>query len=138
MEPWIGFAMIAAVFITIRDYVSLDLIRRYSYINYVVYTNIFIFIGTMIYVYINDVPLIQPNSKDMMVILLRVFIACLIIDPSIFYAMKYCKNPSYAKSIISLNTLFLFIAALIFLKGKLSMKGGAGVLSMLFGSYLLS
>jgi drug/metabolite transporter (DMT)-like permease len=138
METWVGFAITAAIFITIRDYMSLNIIRKYSYINYIVYANILVFIGTMLYVYFADVPLIQPNVKDMMIILLRVFIVYIIIEPAVFYAMKYCKNPGYAKSIINLNTLFIFMVAIFFLKEKLTVKGVLGICSILFGSYLIS
>jgi drug/metabolite transporter (DMT)-like permease len=138
MESWVGFAIIAAVFITVRDYLSLDIIKKYSYINYIVYANIFVFIGTMIYLYFTDVPLIKPNTKDMMIILMRIFIVYLIIEPAIFYALKYCKNPGYAKSIINLNTLFIFMVAVFFLKEKLTIKGVMGIISILFGSYLIS
>ena len=138
MEPWVGFAIIAAVFITVRDYLSLDIIKKYSYINYIVYANIFVFIGTMIYLYFTDIPLIKPDTKDLLIILMRIFIVYLIIEPAIFYAIKYCKNPGYAKSIINLNTLFIFMVAVFFLKEKLTIKGVMGIISILFGSYLIS
>ena len=138
MEPWVGFAIIAAVFITVRDYLSLDIIKKYSYINYIVYANIFVFIGTMIYLYFTDIPLIKPDTKDLLIILMRIFIVYLIIEPAIFYAIKYCKNPGYAKSIINLNTLFIFMVADFFLKEKLTIKGVMGIISILFGSYLIS
>jgi len=138
MEPWIGFAIIAAVFITVRDYLSLGIIKKYSYINYIVYANIIVFIGTMIYLYFSDIPLIQPNKKDLLIISMRLFIVYLIIEPAVFYAIKYCKNPGYAKSIINLNTLFIFMVAIIFLKEKITVKGVAGILSILTGSYLIS
>ena len=138
MESWVGFAIIAAVFITVRDYLSLDIIKKYSYINYIVYANIFVFIGTMIFLYFTDIPLTKPNTKDIMIILMRIFIVYLIIEPSVFYAIKYCKNPGYAKSIINLNTLFIFLVAIFFLNEKLTMRGILGIISILFGSYLIS
>jgi len=138
MESWVGFAIIAAVFITVRDYISLDIMKKYSYINYIVYANIFVFIGTMIYLYFTDTPLIQPNKKDLLIILVRIFIVYLIIEPAVFYAIKYCKNPGYAKSIINLNTLFIFMVAILFMKEKITIKGVMGIISILFGSYLVS
>ena len=138
MEAWVGFAITAAIFITIRDYISLNIIKKYSYINYIIYANIIVFIGTMIYVYFADIKLVKPNTKDLLIILLRLFIVYIIIEPAIYYAMRYCKNPGFAKSIINLNTLFIFMLAIFFLKEKLTMKGVLGILSIIFGSYLIS
>ena len=138
MEPWIGFAITAAIFIAIRDYISLNIVKKYSYINYIIYANIFVFIGTMLYVYFSDVKLVKPDTKDLLIILLRIFIVYIIIEPAIYYAMKYCKNPGYAKSIINLNTLFIFMLAVFFLKEKLTLKGVIGVSSIILGSYLIS
>jgi drug/metabolite transporter (DMT)-like permease len=138
MELWVRFAIIAAVFITVRDYMSLSIIKKYSYINYIIYANIFVFIGTMMYVYFTGTKIMKPTNKEMLIILMRLFIIYLIIEPAIFYAMKYCKNPGYAKSIINLNTLFIFIVAIFFLKEKLTFKGVLGILSILMGSYLIS
>ena len=138
MEPWIGFAITAAIFIAIRDYISLNIVKKYSYINYIIYANIFVFIGTMLYVYFSDVKIVKPNTKDLLIILLRIFIVYIIIEPAIYYAMKYCKNPGYAKSIINLNTLFIFMLAVFFLKEKLTLKGVIGVSSIILGSYLIS
>lgn len=138
MEPWIGFAITAAIFIAIRDYISLNIVKKYSYINYIIYANIFVFIGTMLYVYFSDVKIVKPDTKDLLIILLRIFIVYIIIEPAIYYAMKYCKNPGYAKSIINLNTLFIFMLAVFFLKEKLTLKGVIGVSSIILGSYLIS
>ena len=84
MEQWIALAMIAAIFITLRDYMSLDIIRKYSYVNYIVYANVFVFIGTMIYVYMSGVDLVKPKTKDLFLILLRIFIVYMIIEPAIY------------------------------------------------------
>ena len=60
-----------------------------------------------------------------------------IIDPSIYNSIKNCDNPGYAKSIISLNTLFVFLMTAYFYKSKLDSKKGCGILLMLGGSYLV-
>ncbi len=138
MEQWVGLAMIAAIFITLRDYMSLDIINKYSYVNYIVYANVFVFIGTMLYVYFSDVKLVKPKTKDIFLILLRIFLVYIIIEPAIYYAMKTSKNPGYAKSIINLNTLFIFLMAVFFLKEELTMKGIIGILLIMGGSYLIT
>jgi drug/metabolite transporter (DMT)-like permease len=62
----------------------------------------------------------------------------MIIEPSIFYSIKYCENPGYAKSIINLNTLFVFILAFFFLKAKVDKKKIFGILLIISGSYYIS
>ena len=102
-------ALMAAIFISIRDIISLDFIKRYDYIQYMVIANILIFIGTMLYVFATDFKIQKPKLNDFIVILIRLLIVYLIIDPSIYNSIKNCENPGYAKSIISLNTLFVFL-----------------------------
>ena len=102
MEAWLFYALMAAIFISIRDAISLDFIKRYDYIQYMVIANIIIFIGTILYVYSSGLKIKKPNLKDSFIILIRLFIVYLIIDPSIYNSIKNCDNPGYAKSIISL------------------------------------
>ena len=137
METWLFYALLAAVFISVRDIVSLDFIKRYDYIQYMVIANIIIFIGTMIYVFTTGFKIQKPKLNDFVIILVRLLIVYFIIDPSIYNSIKNCDNPGYAKSIISLNTLFVFFLATFIYKSKITMKKIAGVLLMLGGSYFL-
>ena len=138
MEAWLFYALMAAIFISIRDAISLDFIKRYDYIQYMVIANIIIFIGTILYVYSSGLKIQKPNLKDSFIILIRLFIVYLIIDPSIYNSIKNCDNPGYAKSIISLNTLFLFLIIAIFSKSELNTKKIVGIIAMLSGAYLIS
>ena len=140
MEPWIPYAFMAAIFIAIRDFISSDIIKRYEYTEYVIIANIIIFIGTIVYLFVSktDIRKIKiPKWKDLGIILLRLFIIYMIVDPCIFNSLKLCDNPGYAKSIINLNTLFLLVLALIFYKTKFDMKKGIGVGIILIGTYLI-
>ena len=130
-------ALMAAIFISIRDIISLDFIKRYDYIQYMVIANILIFIGTMLYVFATDFKIQKPKLNDFIVILIRLLIVYLIIDPSIYNSIKNCENPGYAKSIISLNTLFVFFVATIIYKSKVDTRKIAGIIMMLTGSYFL-
>ena len=60
-----------------------------------------------------------------------------LIEPAIFYSIKHCKNPADAKSIVNLNTLFVFILAVIFLKQKIDKKKIVGMLLIFGGAYYL-
>ena len=138
METWLIYALVAAFFITIRDIVSLDFIKRYDYIQYMIIANIIIFVGTMIYVFGSGIKVKTPNMKDLFIILVRLSIVYFIIDPSVYNSIKNCDNPGYAKSIISLNTLFLFFIVAVMYKSKIDKKKLIGIVSMLVGAYFLS
>jgi len=137
MEQWIYLAVIAAIFITIRDYLTQDIMKKYSYVSYILYANIFVFVGTILYISVFNVKLIRPTTSDFWKIVLRLLIVYIIIEPCIFYAIKYCKNPGYAKAIIGLNTIFIFIIAVLFLKEKVNITKAAGIGLSMLGSYLL-
>tara|TARA_B110000285_G_C15025457_1_gene563916 strand:- start:85 stop:504 length:420 start_codon:yes stop_codon:yes gene_type:complete len=138
MELWVFYALVAAVFISIRDAISLDFIKRYDYIQYMIIANIIIFIGTIMYVYSSGIKIQKPSLNDFFIILIRLLIVYLIIDPSVYNSIKNCDNPGYAKSIIGLNTLFLVIIFAIIYKTSFSPKKAIGVISMLLGAYFLS
>ena len=141
MEKWLPFALIAAVFIAIRDFISRDIVNKYNYTEYVILANIIIFIGTIIYIIIKkkDISKIKrPNSKELIVILIRLLIVYLIVEPCIFNSLKYCDNPGYAKSIINLNTFFLLVLALIFYKVEFNRKKIFGVVLLIGGTYFIT
>ena len=137
METWLFYALAAAIFISVRDIISLDFIKRYDYIQYMVIANIIIFIGTMVFVYTTDFKIQKPNLPDFLTILVRLLIVYFIIDPSIYNSIKNCDNPGYAKSIISLNTLFIFFLETIVYKSEINSSKIAGVILMLAGSYFI-
>ena len=137
MEIWLYYALMAAIFISIRDIISLDFIKRYDYIQYMVIANILIFIGTMVYVFSTGFKIQKPNVKDFITILVRLLIVYFIIDPSIYNSIKNCDNPGYAKSIISLNTLFIFFLVTLVYKSEINMTKIGGIILMLLGSYFL-
>ena len=56
----VDVCFIAAFFITIRDIVFNDFIKRYDYIGKII-ANIIIFIGTMIYVFGLGIKIQKPN-----------------------------------------------------------------------------
>ena len=80
----------------------------------------------------------MPQRNDIFIIIIRLIIIYMIIDPSIFYSMKYCDNPGYAKSIINLNKLFVSILAIIFLNVKIDRRKILGIFLILSGSYYMA
>ena len=137
MQQWFLYALIAAVFIGVKDLMTKDLTNRYSYIEYVIIANIFIFIVTMIYIFTMKPKLKKPDIKDGLFIFLRILIVLLIIEPCIFMALKHCDNPGYAKSIINLNTLVAFVLGLFILHNDFEIKNVIGIGLIVGGTLLI-
>ena len=140
MEKWVPYALMAAVFIAVRDLVSKKIFNKYNYIDYIIIANIIVFIGTLTYILISkkDITTIQiPEWGDLFTIIVRLLIVYFIVEPSIFNSLKFCDNPGYANSIINLNALFLLFLAFIFYKTEFNIKKFIGVIVLLIGTYLI-
>lgn len=131
------YGLLAAIFISLRDIFSADIINKYEYIDYIIVANITVFIGTIFYILVTKKKVVIPEKKDFIVIFLRLLVVYLIIEPCIFNSMKFCKNPGYAKSIINLNTLFVFVLAVFFLKADFDKQKILGVMLVTGGAYFL-
>ena len=140
MEKWVPYALMAAVFIAVRDLLSKKIFNKYNYIDYIIIANIIVFIGTLTYILISkkDITTIQiPEWGDLFTIIVRLLIVYFIVEPSIFNSLKFCDNPGYANSIINLNALFLLFLAFIFYKTEFNIKKFIGVIVLLIGTYLI-
>ena len=137
MQQWFLYALIAAVFIGVKDLMTKDLTNRYSYVEYIIIANIFVFIVTMIYIFTMKPKLKKPDVKDGLFIFLRILIVLLIIEPCIFMALKHCDNPGYAKSIINLNTLVAFVLGLFILRNDFEIKNVIGIGLIVGGTLLI-
>ena len=138
MDLWMKYALVAAFFIAVRDLFSSKIVRKYNYIDYIVHANIFVFIITMIYVLFTKrkIKLID-NYKDIFLMILRLFIIYLIVEPCIFNSFKNSGNPAKSVSIINLNIFILLILTVMFMNKKISVKHVLGVIVMFGGLYLL-
>jgi uncharacterized membrane protein len=138
MELWMKYALVAAFFIAVRDIFSSKIARKYNYIDYIIHANIFVFIVTMVYVLFTKRKIkIIDDYNDMFLIVLRLFIVFIIIEPCIFNSFKNSDNPSKSVSIINLNILILLILTVLFYNQKISIKHVIGVLIIFGGLYLL-
>ena len=137
MQQWFMYALIAAVFIGVKDLITKDLTKRYSYIEYILVANLFVFILTLIYIFTMRPTLKKPNIKDGFYILIRIVIVLLVIEPCIFMALKHCDNPGYAKSIINLNTLVAFVLGIFILHNDFEIKNLVGIGLIVGGSLLI-
>jgi len=137
MQQWFLYALIAAIFIGVKDMMTKNLTKKFSYIEYIIIANIFIFIITMIYIFTMKPKLKRPNVKDGLFIFLRILIVLLIIEPCIFMALKHCDNPGYAKSIINLNTLVAFVLGLFILRNDFEIKNVIGIGLIVGGTLMI-
>lgn len=138
MELWMKYALVAAVFIAIRDVFSSKIARKYNYIDYIVHANILVFLGTMTYVIFTKKKIkIIDNYSDLFTIVLRLFIVYLIVEPCIYNSFKNTSNPSKASTVINLNMFILFLITIIFLNKKIDFKQFLGIVLILGGFFCI-
>jgi|TARA_B100000900_G_scaffold404410_1_gene412747 uncharacterized membrane protein len=138
MELWMKYALVAAVFIAIRDVFSSKIARKYNYIDYIVHANILVFLGTMAYVIFTKKKIkIIDNYSDLFTIVLRLFIVYLIVEPCIYNSFRNTSNPSKASTVINLNMFILFLITIIFLNKKIDFKQFLGIVLILGGFFCI-
>lgn len=138
MELWMKYALVAAVFIAIRDVFSSKIARKYNYIDYIVHANILVFLGTMVYVIFTKKKIkIIDNYSDLFTIILRLFIVYLIVEPCIYNSFKNTNNPSKASTVINLNIVVLFLITIVFLNKKIDFKQFMGIVLILGGFFFI-
>ena len=138
MELWMKYALVAAVFIAIRDVFSSKIARKYNYIDYIVHANILVFLGTMVYVLFSKKKIkIIDNYSDLFTIILRLFIVYLIVEPCIYNSFKNTNNPSKASTVINLNIVVLFLITIVFLNKKIDFKQFMGIVLILGGFFFI-
>ena len=138
MELWMKYALVAAVFIAIRDVFSSKIARKYNYIDYIVHANILVFLGTMAYVIFTKKKIkIIDNYNDLITIILRLFIVYLIVEPCIYNSFKNTSNPSKASTVINLNMFILFLITIVFLNKKIEFKQFLGIILILGGFFCI-
>ena len=132
------YALVAAVFIAIRDVFSSKIARKYNYIDYIVHANILVFLGTMVYVLFSKKKIkIIDNYSDLFTIILRLFIVYLIVEPCIYNSFKNTNNPAKASTIINLNIVVLFLITIVFLNKKIDFKQFMGIVLILGGFFCI-
>jgi len=132
------YALVAAVFIAIRDVFSSKIARKYNYIDYIVHANILVFLGTMAYVIFTKKKIkIIDNYSDLFTIVLRLFIVYLIVEPCIYNSFRNTSNPSKASTVINLNMFILFLITIIFLNKKIDFKQFLGIVLILGGFFCI-
>jgi uncharacterized membrane protein len=139
MELWMKYALVAAFFIAVRDIFSSKIARKYNYIDYIIHVNIFVFIVTMIYVLFTKRKIkMIDDYNDIFIIVIRLMIVYIIVEPCIFNSFKNTDNPSKSASVINLNILILLILTVLFMNKKINKKHIFGIVILFIGLYLVS
>ena len=69
METWVKYALIAAVFLSIKNIISKKLSGKYEYKDYLIYAISFSFIGIWSYVFITGYKPATIEKSDILMIL---------------------------------------------------------------------
>ena len=141
MEQWIFYAGVAALLIAMRDIFTKKFSTKYSPIEHLLYYYVLCSVFIILYctyqsVYLKrDVKMI--DTKDIWKYVLVTGITVAVIAPCEVLSLKYCKTAGQSKSIINLNTLFVFVLGIIFFNDKFSMRKLLGIMLTILGIYLV-
>ena len=138
MDIWVQYALVAAVFLSIKNMISKHLSGKYEYIDYLLYSVSFSFVAIWSYVIISGHKPAKVEGDDILVIILRTLIVYSIIDPSIYKAFQTSSNPANPSCVISVEVVITFILSVVFLKSDIEPKSIIGMILMLGGGYLVA
>ncbi len=137
MNEWIYYGLVAALFISIKDILFTDLIKKYDYIDLIIISNILVFIFTIGYLIYTKKKVKKIDKLDICKLILKIIIIYLIIDPCIYMSIKKTDNPGSAKAIVNLNTVLTFILSIYLLNKKYTYKNLLLILVIVVVSLLL-
>ena len=138
MDLWVQYALIAALFLSVKNMISKHLSEKYKYIDYLIYAISLSFIGVWFYVFATGYKPGKIETSDIGIILFRILIVYAIIDPAIYKAFKACSNPGKASCIINLEVILTFILSVIFLRSEIEPRSIIGMIMMVVGGFMVS
>ena len=138
MKEWVKYALIAAVFIAFRDYLMKNITAKYNYIDYLIYAITISFVGIWLYVLYNDYKPNKIDQSDIYIIVIRILIVYLVVDPSIFKALKGTNNVGEVSALLNVNVIIAVIISVILLKSELNTKSVMGMGLIIGGGCLVS
>lgn len=138
MDLWIQYSLIAAVFIAIKNVLSKTISGKYEYIDYIIYSVSISFIGIWSYVLFTGHKPVKVDNNDILLIIFRIAMVFLIIDPSIYQAYRNCKNPAQASSIINLDIVVTFVLSVMFLNNNCDKNSMIGLGFITTGAYIIA
>ena len=137
MESWVYYAVLAAIFIAVRDVFGKKISQRYSFIQYLGYASVIVAICTWIYIFAVGVKMKPLNSEYLGLILIRLIIVYIVIEPSLYFCINNCQNLGEASAIINMNVLFAFLISCYLYKTPVDNTKMMGILLVIGGSYFI-
>ena len=138
MDLWVQYALVAALFLSVKNMISKHLSDKYQYLDYLVYAITFSFVGVWLYVFATGYKPGKIENNDIVIILFRILIVYAIIDPAIYKAFKACSNPGKLSCVITVEVVLTFILSVIFLKSEIEPRSIIGIILMLTGGYFVT
>ena len=138
MDLWVQYALIAALFLSVKNMISKHLSEKYKYIDYLIYAITLSFFSVWFYVFATGYKPGKIETGDIGIILFRLLIVYAIIDPAIYKAFKTCSNPGKASCVINLEVILTFILSVIFLQSEIEPRSIIGMIMMIVGGFIVS
>ena len=138
MDLWVQYALVAALFLSVKNMISKHLSEKYKYTDYLIYAITLSFIAVWFYVFATGYKPGKIETGDIGIILFRLLIVYAIIDPAIYKAFKTCSNPGKASCIINLEVILTFILSVIFLRSEIEPRSIIGMIMMIVGGFMVS
>jgi uncharacterized membrane protein len=138
MDLWVQYALVAALFLSVKNMISKHLSEKYKYIDYLIYAITLSFIAVWFYVFATGYKPGKIETGDIGIILFRLLIVYAIIDPAIYKAFKTCSNPGKASCVINLEVILTFILSVIFLRSEIEPRSIIGMIMMIVGGFMVS
>ena len=142
MELWFIYGIIAAVLIATRDTFTKLFTNKYSMTEHLLYyyilCGIFISIFAIYKKYFMKEKVRMIQKEDLWKYILIASMSAIIISPCQLLSLKYCKNPGQSKAIVNLNTIFLFLMSIYFIKSaEFTKKTFLGISLTTIGIYFI-
>lgn len=138
MDLWVQYALVAALFLSVKNMISKHLSEKYKYTDYLIYAITLSFIAVWFYVFATGYKPGKIETGDIGIILFRLLIVYAIIDPAIYKAFKTCSNPGKASCVINLEVILTFILSVIFLRSEIEPRSIIGMIVMIVGGFMVS
>ena len=133
MELWVKYALLAGIFIAVKDFLMKNITNKYTYIDYLIYAITISFILIWSYVLFTQHKPKPIDKQGLGVILIRILVIYLIIDPSIFKALKNTNRVGEVSALLNVSIIVAFILGIFLLNTKIDKQSLLGVALIIGG-----
>ena len=141
MEKWFMYGFVAAVLIASRDIFTKHFSKKYTTCEHLLYYYVLCGVFMVVYClykkYYRKESVRMMDKDDWWKYILLALVTVIVISPCEVLSLKHCKTPGQSKSVINLNTIFVFFLGMIFLKDKFSLKTLFGITLTIIGIYFV-